>query len=62
MTVYVSDPIFADEGLSEREQRKNIRDKVYAFMLEKSKFSDYEAIRYIYKGAEEPSKEKKKVS
>lgn len=62
MTVYVSDPIFADEGLSEREQRKNIRDKVYAFMLEKSKLSDYEAIRYIYKGAEEPSEEKKKVS
>ena len=49
MTVYVSDPIYPDEGLNDREARANLRDKVYAFMLEKSKYSDYEAIKYIKK-------------
>ena len=49
MTVYVSDPIYPDEGLCEREARANLRDKVYAFMLEKSKYSDYEVIEYIKK-------------
>ena len=47
ITVYVSNPIFADEGLSEQEKKKNICDKVYNFMLEKSKYSDYEVIEYI---------------
>lgn len=51
MTVYVSDPIYPDEGLSDREARANLRDKVYAFMLEKSKYSDYEAIKYVNKNA-----------
>lgn len=46
MTVYVSDPIYPDEGLSEREARRNLRDKVYAFMLEKSKYSDYAVYEY----------------
>ena len=62
ITVYVSDAIFPDEGLCGAAARKNLRDKVHSFMLEKSKLSDYEAIRYIYKGAEGPSEEKKKVS
>lgn len=48
ITVYVSDPIFPKDGLSEREMRKDIRDKAYEFMLEKSKYSDYEAIKYVY--------------
>ena len=32
-----------------REARANLRDKVYAFMLEKSELSDYEVIEYIKK-------------
>lgn len=47
MTVYISDPLFPDEGLTGREARKNLRDKVYEFMLEKSTLSDYEVIKYI---------------
>jgi hypothetical protein len=47
ITVYVSDPIFPKDGLSEREMRKDIRDKAYEFMLEKSKYSNYEVIKYI---------------
>lgn len=46
-TVFVSDPIYPDEGLCERDMRKNLREKVYAFMLEKSKYSTYEAIKYV---------------
>lgn len=48
-TVYISDPIFPDAGLSDREARVNLRDKVYAFMTEKSKYSDYEVVEYVKK-------------
>lgn len=47
MTVYVSDPIYPDPNLSPREARKDLRDKVYAFMAEKSQLSDYEVYQYI---------------
>lgn len=47
ITVFVSDAIYPDEGLSEHEKRKNLRDKVYDFMLEKSAFSTYEVYDYI---------------
>ena len=33
ITVYVSDPIYPDEGLSNKEAQKNLRDKVYNFIL-----------------------------
>lgn len=51
MTVYVSDPIYPDKTLPEREARRDLCDRVYTFMLEKSKLSTYEA--YAYKHAEE---------
>lgn len=47
ITVYVSDPIFPEPGLTDREAKKDLRDKVYRFMVEKSSLSDYEVIRYI---------------
>ena len=47
VTVYISDPIFCDEGLTGINARKNLRDKVYNFMVEKSKLSTYEVIRYV---------------
>ena len=53
ITVYVSDPIYPDEGLTGSAAKKNLRDKVYAFMLEQSKHSDYEVIRYVYQPQEE---------
>ena len=46
MTVYVSDPIYAEEGLSEREARRDLRDKVYAFMKEASEKSTYAVKEY----------------
>lgn len=49
ITLFVSDPIFCDENLSVKENQKMLRDKVYGFMLEKSKFSNFEVIEYIKK-------------
>lgn len=46
ITVYVSDPIYADEGLGVREARQNLCEKVYEFMLQASKMSDYEVYEY----------------
>ena len=53
MTVYVSDPIYAKGGLSEREARQDLRDKVHAFMLDASKHSTYKV--FDYKKSEEDS-------
>lgn len=47
ITVYISDPIFPDEGLPYREARKSVRDQVYAFMQDKVKYSDYEVVNYV---------------
>ena len=47
ITVYVSDPIFPDENLPAQEKITDLRNKVYNFMVEKSKLSDYEAIKYV---------------
>lgn len=47
ITVYVSDPIYPNPSLPPSEARKELRDQVYAFMLEKSKYSDYEVYQYI---------------
>ncbi len=55
ITVYVSDPIFPEEHLSEREARQDLRDKVYRFMTEMSKNSDYKVIEYIQEKVNEPA-------
>ena len=47
VTVYVSDPIYADEGLTGKAKQENLREKAYAFMLEKSVYSDYEVVEYV---------------
>lgn len=47
VTVYVSDPIFPDEGLSGKQAQENLREKVYAFMAEKSALSDYAVVEYV---------------
>ena len=47
VTVYVSDPIYPDEGLTGKQAQINLREKVYDFLLEKSSFSDYTVVEYI---------------
>ncbi len=57
MTVYVSDPIYPEAGLSEREARRDLRDKVYAFMKDASRNSTYAVKIYKHKesATEEPA-------
>lgn len=46
---YVDGPFFADKSLSTKEQRKDLRDKVYNAMVERSKNNTVELIKYIKK-------------
>lgn len=47
ITVYVSDPIYPDASLPARKARTELRNKVYEFMLEKSKLSTYKVCKYV---------------
>lgn len=50
ITTYVDGPFFPDEGLTSiQEKKQNLRDKVYKAMVERSKNSTYEFIKYIKK-------------
>ena len=46
MVTYVDGPFFADEGLTSKEQRKQLRDKVYETMCERSRLNEVEVIKY----------------
>lgn len=47
--VYIDGPFFADKGLTEKQASKQLRDKVYATMCQRSKNSNYEYVRYVRK-------------
>lgn len=50
VTVYVSDPIYPDPDKPKKEAQKELRDKVYNFMLDCSiKHSNYNVIQYVKK-------------
>lgn len=49
VTVHISDALFPDDNLTGAAARKNLRDKVYGFMVEKSELSDYQVIQYVEK-------------
>ena len=44
---YVDGPFFADESLSVREQKEELRNRVYECMVERSKNSNVEIVRYV---------------
>lgn len=50
---YIDGPFFPDKNLSSKEQRKNLRDRVYKAMVERSKNNDIELIKYIKLESEE---------
>ena len=45
-TVYIDGPFYADETLPKREQSRDLHDRVYACMKERSKESNCQYIRY----------------
>lgn len=52
MVTYVDGPFYPDENLNAKEQRKDLRDKVYNAMVERSKNNNVELIKYIKKETE----------
>lgn len=44
---YVDGPFFADESLSVREQKEELRNRVYECMVERSRNSNVEVVRYV---------------
>ena len=46
IVTYIDGPFFPDENLSPKEAQKNLRDKIYNKMVERSKNSNIEYIKY----------------
>lgn len=53
IVTYVDGPFFPDESLPPRDQRKDLRDRIYNCMCERSRESDCVYIQYIRKETEE---------
>ena len=47
---YIDGPFLPDKGLSIKEQQENLRNKVYDCMVERSKNSNIEIVKYEKKG------------
>ena len=47
MVSYIDGPFFADKDLSIKDREKSLRDKIYNTMVERSKNSNIEHIKYI---------------
>ena len=46
VTIYIDGPFYPDPALSVKENQQKLRDQVYAAMVERSKNSNYEVIKY----------------
>lgn len=46
---YIDGPFYKSDNLSQREQRQDLRDRVYACMCERAKLSTFEKIQYVKK-------------
>lgn len=54
ITVYLSDPIYPDTSLPEKQARRKLRDEAYDFMSRTAKEQNsYEYIRYEYRPADD---------
>ena len=52
IVTYIDGPFLSDTSLSMKEQRENLRNKVYAQMVERSKLNTIEVVKYIPKEVE----------
>lgn len=59
IVTYVDGPFYADENLSSKEKKTDLRNKVYEKMVERSKNSNVELIKYIKKETSEVNTEDK---
>ncbi len=53
IVTYIDGPFFADESLPPRKRRGELRDRVYACMVERAKLSDAEVIKYVKEDGEQ---------
>ena len=49
LVCYIDGPFFADKSLNLKEQKQKLRDEVYNTMVERSKNSNFEYIKYVKK-------------
>jgi hypothetical protein len=49
----VDGPFYADESLSQKEQRTALRNMVYNTMIERSRMNSCELVKYLKKDTEE---------
>lgn len=49
IVTYIDGPFFADNSLNKKEQQKDLRDQIYNCMVERSKNSNIEHIKYVKK-------------
>lgn len=49
IVTYIDGPFFADSRINKKQAQKNLRDKIYDCMVERSKNSNIEYIQYIKK-------------
>ena len=49
IVTYIDGPFFPDKKLNKQEQKQDLRNKVYKQMSERSKYSNIEHIKYIFK-------------
>lgn len=53
IVIYVDGPFYPDTSLSEKEQQEKLRNQIYDCMMNRSKMSDFEMIKYIKRGKNE---------
>ena len=51
--IYLDGPFYPDTSVPPRERAQELRDRIHAAMLERSKLSDYEYIHYEKRGESE---------
>ena len=49
IVTYIDGPFFWDNSLSKKDQKADLRNKVYNTMVERSKNSNFEYIKYVKK-------------
>jgi len=53
IVIYVDGPFYPDRSLNEKEQQEVLRNEIYACMIERSKNSNYEYVKYVQKENDE---------
>ncbi len=53
IVTYIDGPFYAEEGLKGTAAKRNLRDKIYSAMCERSKQNEVELVRYVPRGSKQ---------